>query len=68
MKPAGSAPFWPDLGGLRGCGGCVRGPTTLAHNVFDLGMKSTDAFLREYADAEGPFFLRDFAMAEEECF
>ena len=28
-------------------------------------MKSADAFLRTYADAEGPFFLRDFAMAEE---
>ena len=36
--------------------------------AFDLGMKSTDAFLREYADAEGPFFLRDFAMAEEACY
>jgi hypothetical protein len=28
-------------------------------------MQSTDAFLRAYADAEGPFFLRDFALAEE---
>ena len=28
-------------------------------------MKSADAFLRTYADADGPFFLRDFAMAEE---
>jgi len=38
-----------------------------AQQALVTGMRSTDAFLREYADAEGPFFLRDFAMAEEAC-
>ena len=28
-------------------------------------MNWVKAFLRTYADADGPFFLRDFAMAEE---
>lgn len=38
-----------------------------AQQALVMGMQSTDAFLRAYADAEGPFFLRDFALAEEAC-
>lgn len=38
-----------------------------AREALVAGMQATDAFLREYADAQGPFFLRDFALAEEAC-
>jgi len=40
---------------------------TEAREALVAGMKSTDAFLLQYADAKGPFFLPDFAMAEEAC-
>ena len=39
-----------------------------AREALVAGMKSVDAFLLEYADAQGPFFFGDnFAMAEEAC-
>mmetsp|Transcript_8668 Transcript_8668/g.17449 ORF Transcript_8668/g.17449 Transcript_8668/m.17449 type:complete len:179 (-) Transcript_8668:253-789(-) len=39
-----------------------------AREALIAGMKATDAFLREYAsNDQGPFFLRDFALAEEAC-